>query len=164
VHLTALAAHLGVQVRQADTLVDRAALLELERIQPGCFNAATFHLPDGRVVAVLNPVASSAARQKSDLAHELAHILLKHDVRQVHQIGTFTFFDCDPEQEAEANWLAGCLLLPRPLLLQAVRRGMTAADLAAHEGVSPEMAAFRLNASGVHFQAGVRRRAASSGA
>jgi hypothetical protein len=156
IDLAKLAAHIGVEVRDADTLVDRAALVRLEQLQPGCFNAATFHLPDGRIVAVINPVASSSARQNSDLAHELSHLLLKHEVRQVHQIGSYTFFDCDPEQEGEANWLAGCLLLPRPLLLDAVRKGVTAEQLAEREGVSVRMAQFRLNASGVYFQAGRR--------
>jgi hypothetical protein len=152
-----LAKHIGVDVRSADELVDRAALERLEDLQPGCFNAATFHLPDGRIVAVTNPVASSEARRVSDLAHELAHILLKHDIRQVHRVAGFTFFDCDPEQEEEANWLAGCLLLPRPLLLDAVRRGLTAEDLAEAHCVSVKMASFRLNASGVYFQAGRRK-------
>jgi Zn-dependent peptidase ImmA (M78 family) len=81
------------------------------------------------------------------------------EIRQVHLIGDYTFFDCDPEQEEEANWLAGCLLLPRPLLLTAVRRGQSADELAAANGVSPQMAQFRLNASGVYFQAGRRSKA-----
>lgn len=157
VDLSQLAAHIGVETRSADELVERTALELLEELQPGCFNAASFHMPDGRIVAVLNPVASSPARRRSDLAHELAHVLLKHEIRQVHRIGGFTFFDCDPEQEDEANWLAGCLLLPRPLLLTAVRRGLSAEEVAEANGVSPQMALFRLNASGVYFQAGRRR-------
>jgi hypothetical protein len=157
VELSQLANHVGVEIRSADELVDRSALHRLEKLQPGCFNAATFHLADGRVVAVLNPVASDKGRQSSDLAHELSHVLLKHEVRQVHRIGGYTFFDCDPEQEEEANWLAGCLLLPRPLLLAAVRRGLQAAEVAEENHVSLQMAQFRLNASGVYFQAGRRR-------
>jgi hypothetical protein len=157
IDLGQLAKHIGVQIRSADELVNRAALRRLEELQPGCFSAATFHLPDGRIVAVTNPDASTEARRASDLAHELAHILLKHEIRQVHRVADFTFVDCDPEQEEEANWLAGCLLLPRPLLLAAVRRGLTADDLAAAHGVSVKMASFRLNASGVYFQAGRRR-------
>ena len=157
VDLTQLADHVGVEIRSADELVDRAALERLELLQPGCFSAATFHLPDGRVVAVMNPVAADAGRRNSDLAHELSHVLLKHEVRQVHRIGDYTFFDCDPEQEEEANWLAGCLLLPRPLLLAAVRQGLGPEAVAAANGVSVQMAQFRLNASGVYFQAGRRK-------
>jgi hypothetical protein len=153
IDLEQLAAHIGVETRNADELVDRASLERLEELQPGCFNAATFHLPDGRIVAVTNPIASSSARRVSDLAHELSHVILKHEIRLVHQVGGFTFFDCDPEQEEEANWLAGCLLLPRHLLLAAARQGLTATELADKHGVSVPMASFRLNTSGVYFQA-----------
>src|SRR4051812_19391799 len=66
-----LAQHMGVEVRSADELVDRTQLERLEELQPGCFSAATFHLPNGRVVAITNPVGTTDARRISDLAHEL---------------------------------------------------------------------------------------------
>jgi hypothetical protein len=156
IDLERLAGHIGVETCRADKLVQRASLELLEELQPGCFSAATFHLPDGRIVAVTNPVASSLPRLVSDLAHELSHVILKHEIRQVHRVAGFTFFDCDPEQEEEANWLAGCLLLPRPLLLVAARQGLSAAELAEKYGVSVSMARFRLNTSGVYFQTGRR--------
>jgi hypothetical protein len=31
-------------------------------------------------------------------------------------VSGITFFTCDPDGEHEANWLAGCLLLPRRVL------------------------------------------------
>jgi len=64
-------------------------------------------------VTVYNP-CSEASRTSSDLAHELAHLLLNHDVRELQQIAGHTFFTCNHDQEEEANWLAGCLLLPDP--------------------------------------------------
>jgi IrrE N-terminal-like domain len=154
-----LAAHLGVEVIPADQLVDRARLEELEKTQPGAFSAATFHLPDGRTVAVCNP-CSEIPRTNSDIAHELAHILLDHDVRDIQQLAGHTFFTCNPEQEEEANWLAGCLLLPRALLLREARTGTSPDTLAAKYQVSLPMARFRLNTSGVLLQA---RRASTAG-
>jgi hypothetical protein len=147
-----LALHVGVEVASADSLVSIEDLERLDRLQPGCFSAATLHLPNGRVVAVTNPVGCSPARRDSDLAHELAHIILKHDARSVDRIGDLTFFECDPEQEDEANWLGGCLLLPRPLLLIEARRGLGVEQIADRHEVSLEMARFRYNASGVQFQ------------
>jgi hypothetical protein len=147
-----LARHIGVDVRSADDLVARDELERLNDLQPGCFSAATFHLPDGRIVAITNPVGTTDARRASDLAHELSHVLLKHEIRRVQRIGGLTFFDCDPEQEEEANWLGGCLLLPRPLLLADARAGLDAEQIAEKHSVSVPMARFRLNASGVHFQ------------
>jgi hypothetical protein len=147
-----LAQHLGVDVRSADELVPLSELEKLDELQPQCFSAATIHLPNGKVVAVTNPLNDSIARRDSDLAHELAHLILGHQPSQVERIGDLTFFDCDPEQEEEANWLAGCLLLPRPLLLAAVRRGLTVEQIAEENSVSIQMARFRLNTSGVYFQ------------
>lgn len=156
-----LARHLDVEVIRADQLVDRARLEELEQLQPGAFSAATFHLPDGRTVAVCNP-CNDAPRTNSDIAHELAHILLDHDVRDIQQLAGHTFFTCNPEQEEEANWLAGCLLLPRPLLLREARDGTDPDSIATKYQVSLPMARFRLNTSGVLLQA--RRTRAARGA
>jgi Zn-dependent peptidase ImmA (M78 family) len=114
VEIRQLAKHLNVEVIPADRLVDRARLEELERIQPGAFSAATFHLPEGRTIAVYNPCSREPGRTNSDIGHEIAHILLDHDVREIQQIAGHTFITCNPEQEEEATWLAGCLLLPRP--------------------------------------------------
>ncbi|MEW2546235.1 ImmA/IrrE family metallo-endopeptidase [Streptomyces sp. NPDC047002] len=102
-----LVEHLCVEVVDAQELVGMDSLRELEALQPGAFSAATFHLPGGRTVAVYNP-CNEPARTKSDIAHELAHVLLGHEVRELQQIGGHTFFTCDPEQEGEANSLAAC--------------------------------------------------------
>ena len=126
---------------------------ELERIQPGAFSAATFHLPEGRTIAVYNPCSREPERTNSDIGHEIAHILLDHDVREIQQIAGHTFITCNPEQEEEATWLAGCLLLPRPLLLREAHNGTSAEAIADKYEVSPHMARFRLNTSGVLLQA-----------
>lgn len=59
------------------------------------------------------------------------------------------------EQEDEANWLAGCILLPRDALLQIRRLGLTDAQVCTEYGVSLAMFRFRINATGVDVQ--VRR-------
>jgi Zn-dependent peptidase ImmA (M78 family) len=73
-------------------------------------------------------------------------------MRSVQTIGGVSFFTCDADEEQEANWLAGCLLLPRPLLYQAARRGLDAVDIAETYSVSEQMAAFRLRTTGVTRQ------------
>src|SRR4051812_14718251 len=88
-----LARHIGIEVRDAVDLVERDRLEELDRLQPGSFSAATIHLPNGRIVAVVNTVNSTKARRDSDLAHEIAHIMLKHEPRRVDRIGDLAFFD-----------------------------------------------------------------------
>ena len=56
------------------------------------------------------------------------------------------------EQEEEANWLAGCLLLPRPLLLREAYANSNVDLIAEKHQVSVPMARYRLNASGVLLQ------------
>jgi Zn-dependent peptidase ImmA (M78 family) len=104
-------------------------------------------------VVVHNP-AHPPGRVRSDQAHELAHLLLDHDVRSIERVGTLRFLTCDAEQEEAADWLAGCLLLPRPLLLRAAAQWMSAAEVAEAYRTSEAMARFRLNASGVLVQIG----------
>jgi Zn-dependent peptidase ImmA (M78 family) len=144
-------------VLSAAEVINLSHLQELEDLQPGAFSAATFHLSGNRIVAVYNPL-NEPGRTNSDIAHELAHILLSHDVREVQQLAGHTFFTCDPEQEEEANWLAGCLLLPRPLLLRAARSGLDSAAIAVKYTVSEPMAAFRLRTTGVARQIEAARR------
>src|SRR4051812_30990661 len=98
IDIRALASHLEVSVFSAADVIDMADLRELEALQPGAFSAATFHLPGGRIVAVYNPLNESG-RTNSDIAHELAHLLLNHEVREIQQLAGHTFFTCDPEQE-----------------------------------------------------------------
>lgn len=150
---TELAIHLGFEVRSAAELVDVARLEQLEAIQPGAFSACTFEIGPRRVI-VWNPLSSSA-RTQSDIAHEVAHVLLGHDVKKLEQIGTFTFFSCDLDEEQEANWLAGCLLLPRSLLLHVARLDPNV--IAGRFGVSREMVNYRLRATGV-----LRQRSAAA--
>lgn len=150
-----LARHAGAEVRCADELTSLAKLEHLDELQPGAFSACTFSIGERHVV-VYNPFAT-AGRTQSDIAHEVAHLLLKHSVKSVETIGGVSFFTCDADEEQEANWLAGCLLLPRPLLLHAAKRGMDCAAIAEAYNVSEAMAAFRLRTTGVERQLAASR-------
>lgn len=145
-----LADHVGAVVRSADELTARDKLERLDRLQPGAFSACTFRV-NGRNIIVYNPLCSLGRRQ-SDLAHEVAHLLLEHDLKDVKQLGALTFYSCDPDEEQEANWLAGCLLLPRTLLLRAARSGLDGPAIAEEFVVSEQMANYRLRATGVLMQ------------
>ena len=150
---------LGVEVRAGDELLPRERFQELEDIQPDAFSACTLRPSLDRVVVVHNPL-SPKTRQKSDVAHELAHMLLDHELSRVQRLGDITFLSCDPAQEDEAAWLSGCLLLPRALLLAEVSRGADAEDIARKHGVSERMAQYRLDVTGVlrQNQAAIKKR------
>lgn len=140
----------NAQVVSASDLVDVERLAELERLQAFAFSACTFDM-GGRAVIVFNPLRSET-RQHSDVAHELSHLLLRHDLTEIREVAGLPFRTCRADQEEEATTLGGTLLLPRPLLLQAVSRGMGVEDIASKYAVTPEMARFRLNTTGVARQ------------
>ena len=153
----ALAELLGVDIRAGDELIPRKRFDELEKMQPGAFSACTFKPSPDRLVVVYNPL-SWKTRQTSDLAHELSHILLGHELSRIERLGEITFLSCDAAQEQEAAWLSGCLLLPRAFLLVSTRKGLNASSIARLCGVSQELAQYRLNVTGVVRQNEARLR------
>lgn len=152
-----LADLLGVKTIPADGLVSSARLRELQAVQPGAFSACTFRPPGERPTIVYNPL-NSPGRQRSDVAHELAHIVLEHKLSTVERVGDLAFYTCDATQEEEAAWLSGCLLLPRKLLLRELRLGRTVPEIAMQFDLSEAMVRFRINASGAATQVHRERR------
>ena len=153
-----LADHLGVRVTTPEgipTLSDRARR-QLVEIDPGSWSAVTIALGDAKLV-ILNS-GHSNARQRSSLTHELAHLILNHatDQTRLSHEGLLFRGTFDREQEEEADWFSGCLLVPRDGLLGARLRTSDEHALAAQFGVSIDMIAWRLNVTGVLRQ--VQRR------
>lgn len=109
-------------------------------------------------IIVPNP-SHSAARQENDLMHEMAHIILNHEPCQVlvsdsTGVGFRTF---EKRQEAEADWLAGCLLLPRPAVANCHSQNMQVESAAEYFGVSTALYRYRLRMTGVEKQQAYRR-------
>ena len=151
-----LAEFLDIEVRSGDELVDLSRFVELDEIQQDAFSACTFKPTEDRTVVVLNPI-SSEGRRSSDLAHELSHVVLNHGLSSVETLGDFTFLTCNSDQEDEANWLSGTLLLPRELLLREAWKRSTPLQIASRYNVSERMASYRLNVTGVLRQVNGRR-------
>ena len=152
----ALAESIGISVVDADTLVSAARLEELESLQAYAFSAATFHIGDRTVIVVNN--LHDIGRQNSDIIHELAHVLLGHELSEVRDMNGMPFRTCRPDQEEEANTLGGTLLLPRELLLYAVRHRLSLMQIASQYEVTPAMARWRVNSTGIARQVGVAVR------
>lgn len=145
-----LAEHLAVAVVDADELVPLADLEELERLQSFSFSAATFQIME-RDIIVVNPLRA-LGRQNSDLAHELAHIVLNHELSEVRELNGQPFRTCRPEEEEEATAFGATLLLPRPLLVSAGRRGASIEQIAHEYHVTIDMARYRYNSTGIARQ------------
>ncbi len=108
-----------------------------------------------RHLVVLNS-AQSARRQNSVLMHELAHIILGHELASAMftDSGHFVPSNYDQEQEDEAAWLGGTLLLPRPALLWMRRQCLSDDEAATHFGVSPDLLLWRIRMTGIDYQLG----------
>ncbi|MEV4539812.1 ImmA/IrrE family metallo-endopeptidase [Asanoa sp. NPDC049518] len=106
-------------------------------------------------VIVTNPLRA-VGRIASDLAHEISHLILEHELSEIAEFDGIPFRTCRPDEEEQATALGGTLLLPRPLLIRAAARGMGSEEIAQHYSVTIEMARYRYNATGVARQIRVR--------
>jgi Zn-dependent peptidase ImmA (M78 family) len=106
----------------------------------------------------LNPT-NSAARESTDIMHELSHLLRNHEPSQIilSSTGNFAMRSFDAKQEDEANWLGGALLLPRIVLVECMEAGMTSAEIADRHGVSMALTDYRLRMTGVERQFALRK-------
>jgi len=116
-----------------------------------------------RHLVVVNS-AQSPRRQNSVLMHELAHIILGHDLASATFAdgGEFIPSTYNQDQEDEAAWLGGTLLLPRPALLWMRRGRLSDEDAATHFGVSPDLLRWRIRMTGIDYQLGLVSRKAAS--
>ncbi|HBE16414.1 MAG TPA: Zn peptidase [Cyanobacteria bacterium UBA11149] len=91
----------------------------------------------------------AATRQESNLMHEFAHIILKHEM--VGYDPKTGLPQRRQQDEDEAVYLGGCLQIPRRGLLWAVQKKMTIPQIALHFNASEEMVKFRINVSGIYL-------------
>jgi Zn-dependent peptidase ImmA (M78 family) len=153
----AIAQVLGIPVLQPGQLseLQHDVRQRLQQAHSDAWSAIT--VSDGKNhLIVLNPT-HAPTRTNSSLAHEIAHVLLGHEpsIMFVMPQSELVLRTHNKEQEEEANWLAGSILLPRDALLRVRRTGLTDDQICTEYGVSPAMLRFRINATGVDAQ--VRR-------
>lgn len=125
-------------------------------------NWSAITVTDGQTHLVVENSSHAPTRRHSNLAHELAHIILGHEPSMMFMSPNsgLALRTYNEDQEQEADWLAGCLLLPRDALLTIRRRRLSDEEACSQYGVSPPMLRFRFNITGVDVQL---KRARSSG-
>ncbi|MCZ7446295.1 ImmA/IrrE family metallo-endopeptidase [Agrobacterium rhizogenes] len=104
--------------------------------------------------------SQSAPRINSVIMHELAHIALGHELHSasLSDDGHLVPSNYSQDQEDEADWLGGTLLLPRPALLKIRREGLSEAAAMAKFQASKEMLTWRFRMTGVDSQLGYGRQ------
>jgi hypothetical protein len=146
-----LAAHLGVMVWTPAEItgLDPACISKLTGEHCAEWSAVT--LIQGKYKVVILNSAHSKARQASNLAHEISHLVLTHRPAhiEVPEDGLMIIKEFNRLQEEEADWLSGCLLLPREALVEARRQNLSDEEILERFVVSPPMLRYRLNVTAI---------------
>ena len=109
------------------------------------FSAVT--VPCGIDTAIVHNDAHHPYRQRSNICHELAHCFLGHECTPpLTEAGERAR---DGTIEAEANYLAGTLLMTNEAALHVLRNGIVAQAQHLY-GISGAMLTYRLRVSGAH--------------
>lgn len=111
--------------------------------ESSCFSAVT--VPCGRRLAIVHNDSHHPYRQRSNICHELAHCFLGHDGAPPLTSEGDRFHDSGVE--AEANFLAGVLLVPNEAAIYVVKNDLIS-DAQRIYGVSRPMLDYRLRVSG----------------
>ena len=156
----ALARHLEIPVVPLISFNGSSAeaVHHFHRIDQGAFSAVTVF--DGPRRLIVYNDSHSLGRRSSDMAHELAHALLQH--RPGSALDDRGCRRWNAEQEEEANWLSGALLVSEEAALQIARTGQSFEEAAETYRVSQAMITFRLNVTAAHRRVGQGRAPRSS--
>lgn len=153
-----LAGHLGLRVKTTAEFPSLSGESREALEDDDGWSAVTLEV-DGKKLIILK-ATNSSGRQSSDLMHELAHHLLDHrpTAVDVSKEGLLMLHNYSRADEAQADWLSSCLLLPRPALLHVKAHIKDEAAAAASYGVSIAMLRYRLDVSGANYQSARRNR------
>ena len=115
------------------------------RSPSGSFSAMLVTVGQSGRIVVHND-SHSRNRQRSNLAHELAHVLLVHPAEVVCTGDRSR--RTDSLVEAEAAYLGGCILVPNEAAYRLAYNGVEVATAARTYSVSEDMIRYRLGISG----------------
>lgn len=147
-----LAAHMGVMLMTPSDIAglsEEAADILLGK-EKSSWSAVTISC-EGKDLVIYNPT-HTIGRQSTDIMHELSHMILGHKhipILLFSNTDKVILRDYDQEQEEEADWLAGCLLLPRQALLHINSNHTSKLDACAEFGVSKQLLKYRTDITGV---------------
>ncbi|MFZ4181600.1 ImmA/IrrE family metallo-endopeptidase [Streptomyces pseudogriseolus] len=148
-----LAEHLSIPISTFSAAVAAdARVAPLLGTEKEAVSALTVHCGPRRHIWVND--AHEVPRQNSSVHHELSHALLQHTPGPAFDPRGCRHWN--GEVEAEADWLAGNLLITNEAAWAIARRRVTDDEAMLRYGVSKQMLTWRMNMSG----AAARRRSA----
>lgn len=141
----ALADHLAIPVWTLTDMRQHAPGACDRLLGPCCSDFSAMIATVGLERVIVHNDAHEDPRQRANLTHEFAHVLLFHEAKIT---GDGWLDSYDDEQEEEAKWLGSLLLVTDEACLKSCRDGLTVEQAADWLGVSVEMMRWRLNSSG----------------
>ncbi|MFG2448312.1 ImmA/IrrE family metallo-endopeptidase [Streptomyces sp. NPDC048512] len=140
-----LAEHLSIPISTFSAAVASDARIgALLGAEKESVSALTVHCGPRRHIWVND--AHEAPRQNSSVHHELSHALLQHTPGPAFDPRGCRHWDGDVE--AEADWLAGNLMITNEAAWLIARRRMDGSEAMLNYGVSKQMLTWRMNMSG----------------
>ncbi len=151
IELFALAEKLGAHVVPLSVFADECpdAVHHFTHVEPTAFSAATVPLPNNHRVIIFND-SHPPGRRNSNLAHEIAHLVLGHEFTL--PIDTTGCRIIDRDVEDEANWLGPTILISNEAAMYILRQGMDTEAACQDYGVTPAVLRMRTNASGARIR------------
>ena len=147
-----LAKRLGVLVWSLDEVpgLTTETLNFLSSSKGDEWSAVTVCYGDYNVIFI-NP-RHSIGRTSSNLMHELSHIVLQHKAGASYFLDDFMIREYDEKQEAEADWLAGTLLLPRRALEHVKYNRLDDEEVCDKYAVSSQLYNYRCRMTAINKQ------------
>ena len=135
--------------------LDSSIREHFHNVRPHVFSGAL--LPHRTGAVIVENDAHPLARRRSTMGHEMAHVVGEHKfgTSLVNERGCRT---ADKVQEDEAAEISGELLIPFEAAKRLARQRATDDEVALRFGVSPELARWRMNATGARI---IAQRAAN---
>lgn len=150
IDLDELVLKLGLSIVPISTFSDLVpeSVTQLVDKDRSAFSASLLRLGRSRVILVND--GHSPRRRNSSIAHEIAHVLLAHaPARLFKPAGCRSF---DKEMEAQADCLAGHILVSNDAALRIVCTDLPLETACDRYGVSQKMLEYRLNTSGARIR------------
>lgn len=125
------------------------AVQQLSITDSDAFSATTIRFETGKRIIIDND-SHHPRRQRSNLSHEISHVLLGHPFS--YPIDNSGCRNHDRDLEEEANWLGATILISDEAALHILRQGIDEEAACSAYGVSLPLLRMRINGSGARIR------------
>jgi Zn-dependent peptidase ImmA (M78 family) len=151
IDLEVIAERLEIKIVPLSALAKEApqAVRHLSITDSDAFSATTIRLDAGKRIIIHND-SHHPRRQRSNVSHEISHVLLGHPF--TYPIDNSGCRNHDRDLEEEANWLGAAILISDEAALHILRRGIDEETACSVYGVSLPLLRMRINGSGARIR------------